>query len=358
MKVDYARRHSRVLGYARSKGFETVLAGEPQNIYYLTGFWGEASVIVTGDGACLVVPALELERARASAPDVQVIGGERGADLMSKVKEKVGTRKALFDDVDVVTFNRFASFLPSGLVADPDVILQSRVVKDDVEVSFLVEGGKVMDKLYGITEELLSPGVDERTVAAAILEEMIRMKADPPAYANTLNPLIVAAGANGALPHAYTSERKVEEGDFVVCDYVLRYGGYVVDATRTFAIGSVSDEMKRSYDAVLKAQQAGIDAVRIGAKTDDVDRAVRLHLAKQGLEEYFVHGTGHGVGLDVHEAPFIRRGGQEVLREDMAVTVEPGVYFKAKYGVRIEDSVVVRERPLILTHYSKALTSL
>jgi len=344
-----------VLDYARSKGFDAVFAGEPQNIYYLTGFWGEASVIVTGDETSIVVPALELERARESAPDVNVIGSDRGADMLNKVREKVGSRKALIDDVDVVTFNRFASILPSGLTADPEALMTSRKVKDEAELAYLVEGAKVMDKLYEVTADLLSPGIDERTIAAAILEEMIRMKADPPAYANTLNPLIVAAGANGAFPHAYTTERKVEKDDFVVCDYVLRYFGYVVDATRTFAIGSASEEMKRSYDAVLQAQLAGIGAMRVGARTDDVDRAVRSQLSQQGLEQYFVHGTGHGVGLDVHEAPFIRRGDQEILKENMVVTVEPGVYFKGRYGVRIEDSVVVKDKPQVLTHFTKSL---
>lgn len=285
-----------------------------------------------------------------------MIGSDRGADILNKVKEKIGSRKALIDDVDVVTFNRFASILPSGLTADPEVLMTSRKVKDEAELAYLVEGAKVMDKLYEVTAELLSPGIDERTIAAAILEEMIRMKADPPAYVNTLNPLIVAAGANGSFPHAYTTERKVEKGDFVVCDYVLRYFGYVVDATRTFAIGSASEEMKRSYDAVLQAQLAGISAMRVGAMTDDVDRAVRSRLSQQGLEQYFVHGTGHGVGLDVHEAPFIRRGDQEILKENMTVTVEPGVYFKGKYGVRIEDSVVVKEKPQVLTHFTKSLT--
>jgi len=356
LKIEYARRHKNVLEYARNRGFEAVFAGEPQNIYYLTGFWGEASVIVTADEASLVVPALELERARESAPEVSVIGSDRGADMLNKVKEKIGSRKAIIDNVDVATFNRFASILPSGLTADPEGLMTSRKVKDDAELAFLAEGGKVMDRLYEVTAELLSPGIDERTVAAAILEEMIRMKADPPAYANTLNPLIVATGPNGSFPHAYTTERKVEKGDFVVCDYVLRYFGYVVDATRTFAVGAVSEEMKRSYDAVLQAQLAGIGAMKIGAKTDDVDRAVRSRLSKEGLEQYFVHGTGHGVGLDVHEGPFIRRGDQEVLKENMAVTVEPGVYFKGRYGVRIEDSLIVKEKPLLLTHFTKSLT--
>ncbi|HVP23130.1 MAG TPA: Xaa-Pro peptidase family protein [Conexivisphaerales archaeon] len=355
MNVDHSRRHRSVLDYARAKGFDAVLVGEPQNVYYLTGFWGEATVVVGQEGCSIIVPALEFERAKESSSGVEVIGSDRGADMARKIKERVEARKCLIDNVDVSTFNRLSSMVPPGLTADPDALMSSRIVKDEAEISFLVEGGKVMDKLYEVTADLLSPGTDERTVAAAVIDEMIRLKADPPAYASTLNPLIVASGANGSLPHAYTTERKMERGDFVVCDYVLRYGGYVVDATRTFAIESASDQMERSYDVVLDSQLAGIDATRPGVVAEEVDRAVRVPLAKAGMEELFVHGTGHGVGLDVHEAPFIRRGSPEVLREGMAVTVEPGVYVKGKYGVRIEDSLIVGAKPQILTHFPKSL---
>ncbi len=356
MNVDHSSRHRKVLEYAHGKGFDAVLAGEPQNVYYLTGFWGEATVVLSEGASALIVPLLELERAKVSSSGVDVIGGQRGADFINKLKGAVGPRKALIDNVDVSTFNRLSSLLPAGLTADPEAILSARKVKDEAEISFLIEGGKVMDKLYDVTSELVSPGIDERTVSAAILEEMVRLKADPPAYSSTLNPLIVASGANGSFPHAYTTDRKMEKGDFVVCDYVLRYGGYVVDATRTFAIGSASDEMKRSYEAVLRSQLAGHGGSEAGGQDGRRRQGRRGPLAKAGLEELFVHGTGHGVGLDVHEGPSIRRGDQEVLRTGMAVTVEPGVYVTGKYGVRIEDSLVVRDKPLVLTHYPKSLT--
>jgi Xaa-Pro aminopeptidase len=358
MNVDYLRRHATVLGYAREKGFGGLVAGEPQNVYYLTGFWGEAFAVLTGDGTSLVVPGLEFERAKEAASSVEVVGSERGANIFNKVKERLGPNRAVVDNVDAMTFNRLSSFLSGGVTVDPEALMLSRRTKDEAEQAFLVEGGKVMDRLYEVTAELLAPGTDERSVAAAAIEEMMRLKADPPAYASTLNPLIVASGPNGALPHAYTTERRMERGDFVVCDYVLRYGGYVVDATRTFAVGEVSDVMKESYDAVLRSQEAGLQAAKVGARTSDVDSACRDLLASRGLAEYFVHGTGHGVGLDVHEAPFVRKGDQEVLKENYAVTIEPGVYFKGKYGVRIEDSIIVKERPVVLTHYPKTLTSL
>ena len=234
--------------------------------------------------------------------------------------------------------------------------MQSRRVKDEAELACLVEGGKVMDRLYEVTAELLSPGIGERTVAAAIVEEMMRLKADPPAYLATLNPLIVATGADGSLPHAYTSERKVEKGDFVVCDYVLRYGGYVVDATRTFGIGWVSAEMKRSYEAVLRAQLIGIHAAKIGARTGDVDKAVRGHLTGEGLGDYFVHGTGHGVGIAVHEAPAISPRAEGILEEGMVITVEPGIYLPNQGGVRLEDMVLIgRTGGEIMTHLRKEL---
>jgi Xaa-Pro aminopeptidase/Xaa-Pro dipeptidase len=358
MNPPYSGRRSAVLLYAQSKGFDGVLVGEPQNLYYLTGFWGEAFVVLTPQGTSLVVPALELDRAQSSVTDTEVVASDRGPDIYKKVKEKVGNNRMLTDDIPASTFALLSEILPTGTKVDPDALLISRRVKDEAEIELMVQGGRVMDRLYDVTAEILSPGVDERTVAGSVLDEMVRLRADPPAYSSTLNPLIVATGANGSLPHAYTTDRKVERGDFVVCDYVLRFGGYVVDATRTFAVGSPTPEMVKAYDAVFSAQAAGLEATRVGAKTDDVDRACRGYLERRGLGQYFVHGTGHGIGLDVHEPPWVRKDDKEVLKRNVAITVEPGVYMSGRFGVRIEDSVIVADRPLVLTRYTKELLNL
>lgn len=331
---------------------------DPRNVYYLTGFWGEAFVALTSEEATLVVPALEHQRASEAAVQSDVVASERGAAMYETVKERLGGRKVLTDDMEASSFCRFSKMLDGRVEVDPEVLLQPRRVKDDWELSQLMEGGRVMDHLYRVTAEVLSPGKSEREVAAYVLAEMVRSKADPPAYPSTLNPLIVASGPNGALPHAYTTEKKVDRGEFVVCDYTLRFGGYVVDATRTFAVGPVSDEMKRSYDAVLGAQLAGISVAKAGIKASDVDKACRDHLAEFGLADRFVHGTGHGVGLDVHEPPWVSKGSEEVLQKDNTVTIEPGVYIPGRYGVRIEDTVVVKDKAEPLTHYAKELVSI
>jgi Xaa-Pro aminopeptidase/Xaa-Pro dipeptidase len=169
----------------------------------------------------------------------------------------------------------------------------------------------------------------------------MKMGATPPSYRSTLNPLIIAGGPNSALPHAEVSDRKFMKGDMIVVDLTLRYSGYIADATRTFALVSATSEMKKIYDIVKQSHQAGINAVNDGSICADVDTACRNVIEKCGYAKYFIHSTGHGIGLDVHEPPWLRIKNQEVLKTNMAITIEPGIYLKDKFGVRIEDSIIV-----------------
>src|SRR5262249_50976279 len=154
-------------------------------------------------------------------------------------------------------------------------------------------------------------------------------------------PIIIASGARSALPHGRASDQVIRPGGFVVCDFGVILAGYCSDQTRTVWVGSVSDEARRVYEAVREAQQAAIRAVRPGARVGEVDAAARKVLRKTGLGKYFTHSTGHGVGLEIHEAPRVAAGQKEVLQAGMVITIEPGVYFPGKWGVRIEDMVVV-----------------
>jgi Xaa-Pro aminopeptidase len=154
---------------------------------------------------------------------------------------------------------------------------------------------------------------------------------------------IVAAGVRSALPHGRASAARIPARGFVVCDFGVILHGYCSDRTRTVWVGSASGEARRVYAAVLESQLAAIDSVRPGVPVSKVDQAARKTLQKHGLERHFTHSTGHGVGLEIHEAPRVAKGQQEILRPGMVITVEPGVYLPAKWGVRIEDMVVVTE---------------
>jgi len=174
-------------------------------------------------------------------------------------------------------------------------------------------------------------------------------------YRSTLNPLIIAGGPNGALPHAQVTKRKFVRGDLIVVDLTLRYKGYVSDATRTFGLGPLSNHVKEIYEVVKESQKAGLKAVRIGVSCKSVDDACRDYIDKKNYGQYFIHSTGHGIGLEVHELPTISSKSDMKLKENMAITVEPGIYIPNKFGIRIEDSLIVKEKPIIMHKFTKEL---
>jgi Xaa-Pro aminopeptidase len=234
--------------------------------------------------------------------------------------------------------NRLTRSLPSGIrVKHAAAMVEPlRLIKDDEELARIREAVKLGAKLFDRALEVLRVGVAEVEVAAEMEFMARRTGADGMSF-----PTIIASGERSALPHGRASADAVPSGGFVVCDFGVILEGYCSDQTRTVWVGPVSRGARRVYDAVHEAQLAAIEAVRPGITAGDVDAAGRNVLRKAGLAEYFTHSTGHGVGLEIHEAPRIAAGQKEVLRPGMVITIEPGVYFAGKWGVRIEDMVAV-----------------
>ncbi|HVX01694.1 MAG TPA: M24 family metallopeptidase, partial [Nitrososphaera sp.] len=202
-------------------------------------------------------------------------------------------------------------------------------------------------------------GMTERDLQAKLVYEGLKMGANPPSYKSTLNPLIIAGGPNGALPHAEVTDRKFKNKDMIVVDLTLRHQGYVADATRTFALGKPTAEMVNVYEIVKESQKVGLDAATAGTMCGQVDAMCRDLIRERGYEKRFIHSTGHGIGLDVHEPPWLRANNDEVLQKNMAVTVEPGIYLEGKFGVRIEDSILVTDgKPKVLNRFTKDLVVL
>jgi Xaa-Pro aminopeptidase len=235
------------------------------------------------------------------------------------------------------------------------VVEQARVVKDAGELATLRDAARRLTPVARAAFEMVQPGVSERAIAARI-ESAIR----DAGYERTAFDTIVASGPNGALPHYRAGDRRLERGDLVVLDFGGVLDGYCSDLTRTVALAPPSAEARRVHQAVREAQQAAIDAVKPGIATTDVDRAARRVLEAHGLGEAFGHGTGHGLGLDVHEDPRVTRPRADVapvpLEPGMVFTIEPGAYLPGWGGVRIEDDVLVTDRGCeVLTSVSYAL---
>ncbi|MDA4118388.1 MAG: M24 family metallopeptidase, partial [Thaumarchaeota archaeon] len=235
-----------------------------------------------------------------------------------------------------VPFGFLDHLLTRGLRVQPaDGILESiRVVKEPFELELIRKSAEILATSFFEVPGFLREGITERELARSVVEETLANGAE------SVDPCMVQSGPRAADPHSETSSRQIRKGESVVVDAVSFFEGYAADITRTFVIGE-DPAFEKVYRSVFDAQQKAISVATNGASVGDVDAAARDSLKTDGLGEYFIHRTGHGLGLEVHEAPYIVSGGVEKLREGMVFTVEPGAYLPGKLGVRIEDDLVV-----------------
>ena len=235
----------------------------------------------------------------------------------------------------------------------------TREIKDEKEIQILKKASKIIDQMFDLCVKKIKVGQKESELQSILMSYAIEQGMFDTGYRSTLNPLIIAGGPNGALPHAQVTNRKFSKGDLIVVDLTLRYNGYVSDSTRTFGLGGISTKAKEIYEVVRESQKLGLMAVRPNAQCKKIDDVCRKYINKNNYGKYFIHSTGHGIGLEVHELPSISPNSKTKLQKNMAITVEPGIYLDKKLGVRIEDSIIVKEnRPLILHKFTKELLTL
>jgi Xaa-Pro aminopeptidase/Xaa-Pro dipeptidase len=350
-------RNSVLLEQASKINCNALIAFEPENVFYVTGFWGEAMAVVDGDYTQLIVPWLEAERAKKDGKNCKVIPAERGSSMIKTLLSNIKSDAICTDCNNVSVFEAMKKKI-SKLVYSMEPFYQSRKIKDGNEIKIIADAAKILDKLFTVCEKTIRVGVTEKQLQATLLYEAVKREAYPPSYKYTLSPLIIASGINSALPHAAPTDRKVRKGDLITVDLTLRHKGYIADATRTFALGRINADMKKVYDVVKEAQEAGLDAAKTGATCGEVDNACRSLIERKGYGKYFIHSTGHGIGLEVHEPPWIKAKNEEVLEKNTAITVEPGIYIPNKFGVRIEDSIIVNKKAKILNKFTKELLAL
>lgn len=356
-------RRSALARHARSLGFDMVVTTEPENLFYLTGFWGEAFGVMSARGrgggrrATIIAPALEAGRAAAEAAGADIVPADRGSELVRSLARIARGAKACADCQSYPLMQSLKKAVP-GLRHSAEPFTRARMVKDAGEISTIRRASRIIDGMFELCASEIRAGMKESELQAVLMSHATERGMFDTGYRSTLNPLIVAGGPNGALPHAQPTGRRFSDGDLVVVDLTLRHGGYVTDATRTFGLGRVPRRARDAYEAVRESQELGLRAARAGALCSEVDAACRDSLRGAGYADYFVHSTGHGVGLDVHEAPAVSAGSKTVLEKGMAITVEPGVYVPKRFGIRIEDTVVVGgggRPPSVLHKFTKDL---
>ncbi|MEX0657048.1 MAG: aminopeptidase P family protein [Nitrosopumilaceae archaeon] len=348
------QRRKNLLKNCREIDCDVLVAFEPENLFYMTGFWGEAIGILESDKTTIIAPKLEADRAKTESVDCTVIGSERGADLISDLVARIKKKQACTDCQNYTTMQLLKKSIPK-LRHSTAPFYDARIIKDSKEITILKKASKIIDDMFELCTRRIKKGQSESELQSILMSFAMNHEMFATGYRSTLNPLIIAGGPNGALPHAQVSERKFANGDLIVVDLTLRYKGYVSDATRTFGLGKVSEKGKEVYEIVKESQKLGLQAVKVNAPCKSVDDACRDYIKKYGFGKYFIHSTGHGIGLDVHELPNISSRSTAVLKKNMAVTVEPGIYIPEKFGVRIEDSVIVDARPIVLHKFTKEL---
>ena len=339
----FSLRKKRLLNNIFKINCKNIISFQPENIFYLTGFWGEGIVLINQNTTKLYIPKLEYFRAQQDSKDCEIIKTERGNNgLTSIISELNDNDYYCIDNTSYNIINQLKEKIGQNkIIVNEEPFFQTRSIKDESEINNIREAANIIDNLYEICQEKIEEGMTERELQSILVYETFKMGGGFPAYKYTLNPFIIASGTNSAFPHANVSERKFKRGDFIVVDLTLKFNGYTADSTRTFGLKTIDPEMKKVYDIVKEAQKLGLNKCSNKIKIGEIDKTCRDYISKKGFADEFNHSTGHGIGLDVHEPPWIRANNEELLMNYMTITIEPGIYFDSKYGVRIEDSIIV-----------------
>lgn len=368
MPETHIRRRHALRNLLRERELDAMLVTNLLNIRYLTGFTGSNAALLvhaadgpnSEDRTVFCTDGRYLTQAGEEVPDLATVI-ERASDVA--LAERAASSAALFrrtgfesHHVSVEHFDLLdRAFGAVELVRAPGLVEQLRVVKDEGEIESLRKACAVADRALAdlVEQGGIRPGRTELEVARELESRMIEHGAEGPSFET-----IVAAGENSAVPHHRPGQYVLRDGDFVKIDFGALVEGYHSDMTRTLVIGQPADWQREIYEVVRAAQRAGREAVWDGADVRETDSAARKVIEDAGYGEYFLHSLGHGVGLEIHEAPALAQRGDGRISSGMAVTVEPGIYLAGQGGVRIEDTLVVRpSTPELLTLTTKELVT-
>jgi len=328
---------SKIINYIKERNLDGVLLTSMPNIFYVSGFTGDNGLLfISEERQLLVTDSRYTLQAMEQSPDFQVITAKA-----SLVKELEGLNiKKLGFEADCVTcfqLDRFKEALEGCSFEDcSSAMREIRVVKTKQEIAFIRKAAQIADDAFSHILTFARVGMTEKEIALELEFFMRKNGAEKVSF-----DTIVAAGDHGAMPHAEPSERVIKAGDVVVMDFGCKYKGYASDMTRTVFFGSADERQLEVYNSVLRAQKVALAKIKAGIDENVPDQAARDELAKNNLDKYFTHSLGHGVGVEIHENPRMAPKCTGVLKENMLVTVEPGVYIDGFMGVRIEDLVVV-----------------
>jgi len=333
-------RLNKIRSILQSDNIDSMVVSNVKNVRYISGFTGEEGMaVITEKSAYLIVDGRFTEQAKSESKiDVVDYGGNFVKTIGEILKDDCAKECAF--EGNTVTFSEATYMMDTitwvSWVAKKDVFEKVRMVKDIEELKLIKKSLQIALDTFEYVRPQVVAGVTELDIANEIEYRMKKLGASGPSF-----DTIVASGKRSSLPHGVATNKVIENGDAVVIDMGAVYNGYCSDITRTLFVGGMSREQERVYDLVAKAQKFAIDAIEAGVSCKDVNEVAVNEFRKNAMDKYFVHSLGHGVGLDVHERPFVAGRSSDVFEPGMVVTVEPGLYLPEQFGVRIEDMVMV-----------------
>lgn len=319
---------------------DSIVVSNIKNVRYISGFTGdEGMAVITENTAYLIVDGRFTEQAKRESKINVVDYGGNFVKTIGEILREDNSKKCAFEG-NTMTFSEASHMMESitwvNWVAKKDIFERVRMIKDIEEIKIIKKSLQIALDTFEYVKPQIVAGVTELDIANEIEYRMKKLGASGPSF-----DTIVASGKRSALPHGVASNKVIENGDAVVIDMGAVYNGYCSDITRTVFVGGMTREQERVYDLVAKAQKFAIDAIEVGVSCKDVNEVAVNEFRKNAMDKYFVHSLGHGVGLDVHERPFVAGRSCDVFEPGMVVTVEPGLYLPDQFGVRIEDMIMV-----------------
>ena len=335
------KRAQAFLDKMQEKELDGIIINNLKNVYYLTGFWGSnGTVFISRDRQVLVTDARYIIAAKQEVTGFEIFAERDELATIAKIAKDMGLSRIGFEDeISVSYYHRMqTAFEGLELVPQTQFVEALRMIKDETEIATIRKACSISDQAFHDALEFIKPGKTEIEIANFLDFRMRELGA-----AGLSFDTILASGINSSKPHAHPMHKPVELGEAITMDFGCLYEHYVSDMTRTIYLGHVSDEQAEIYNTVLKANQALIDQAKDGLGFRDFDKIPRDIIVEAGYGEYFTHGIGHGIGLDIHEEPYFNQTSKEVIKTGMVLTDEPGIYIEGKYGVRIEDDILITD---------------
>ena len=332
-------RLTKVYDRMKEENLDALFIKNRNNIRYITGFTGDAGIFyLDKKQGVLVTDGRFTEQATQEIKPLKVL--EYKGSIWEELADLAKDAKRVGFDGNRFNFEEYAKLCK--LMPDKDLVSvdldEIRIIKEKAELENLATAAKIADEAFTKLLPQIQKGMTEKELAARLEYYMKNLGSDKTSF-----DTIVASGPRSALPHAQPTDRVLEVGDFVTFDFGAMYKGYHSDMTRTVLIGMARDWHKEIYGIVEEAQRHGVAAAKVGMMGQELDALVRKEIADKGYDKFFIHGTGHGVGLEIHELPNINKLGTKPLETNMVFSVEPGIYIPGQGGVRIEDTVVLTE---------------